>query len=70
MGYNKQKCLWVSASICFVIDVPAYYFSLQVESLELSIDLVTILFFTSGFYLGPSFALGGGPTYIGILSNF
>ena len=66
------------------------------DSLWLSIGLVTVLLFTSGFYLGPSFALaqtlapvkvramstalfffvlniialGGGPTFIGLVSDF
>ena len=83
-------------ALALLIGAPAYYLSLQVASLELSIALVTILLFTSGFYLGPSFALaqtlapvkvramstalfffvlniialGGGPTFVGLLSNF
>ncbi|MGS2720657.1 spinster family MFS transporter [Paraglaciecola aestuariivivens] len=81
--------------LALIIGAPAYYFSLHVGSLDLSIALVTVLLFTSGFYLGPSFALaqtlapvkvramstalfffvlniialGGGPTFIGLLSN-
>ncbi|WP_299078477.1 MFS transporter [uncultured Paraglaciecola sp.] len=83
-------------ALALVVGAPAYYLSLQVESLWLSIGLVTVLLFTSGFYLGPSFALaqtlapvkvramstalfffvlniialGGGPTFIGIVSDF
>lgn len=83
-------------ALALLIGAPAYYLSLQVASLELSIALVTILLFTSGFYLGPSFALaqtlapvkvramstalfffvlniialGGGPTFVGLLSNY
>ena len=79
---NKGAYGWVPA-IGLVLGVPAY------------IALLTILLFTSGFYLGPSFALaqtlapvkvramstalfffvlniialGGGPTFIGILSK-
>jgi MFS family permease len=82
-------------AIALLIGAPAYYFSLQVETLNMSLALLTILLFTSGFYLGPSFALaqtlapvkvramstalfffvlnlialGGGPTFIGILSG-
>jgi MFS family permease len=82
-------------ALALVVGAPAYYLSLHVASLELSIALVAILLFTSGFYLGPSFALaqtlapvkvramstalfffvlniialGGGPTFVGLLSN-
>ena len=95
-GKTNRRAYGLVPALALVVGAPAYYFSLQVESLELSIALVTILLFTSGFYLGPSFALaqtlapvkvramstalfffvlniialGGGPTFIGILSNF
>jgi MFS family permease len=95
-GKSNKRAYGLVPALALVVGAPAYYFSLQVESLELSIALVTILLFTSGFYLGPSFALaqtlapvkvramstalfffvlniialGGGPTFIGILSNF
>jgi len=81
--------------IALLVGVPAYYISLQVESLNMSLTLLTVLLFTSGFYLGPSFALaqtlapvkvramstalfffvlniialGGGPTFVGLLSE-
>ncbi len=81
--------------LALIVGAPCYYFSLHVTSLDLSIVLVTVLLFTSGFNLGPSFALaqtlapvkvramstalfffvlniialGGGPTFIGLLSN-
>jgi MFS family permease len=95
-GKTNRGAYGLVPALALVVGAPAYYFSLQVESLELSIALVTILLFTSGFYLGPSFALaqtlapvkvramstalfffvlniialGGGPTFIGIVSNF
>ncbi|WP_252732285.1 spinster family MFS transporter [Paraglaciecola arctica] len=95
-GKSNRGAYGLVPALALVIGAPAYYMSLQVESLELSIALVTVLLFTSGFYLGPSFALaqtlapvkvramstalfffvlniialGGGPTFIGILSNF
>ena len=82
-------------AIGLVLGVPAYIASVQVQDLNTSLALLTILLFTSGFYLGPSFALaqtlapvkvramstalfffvlniialGGGPTFIGILSK-
>ena len=92
---NKSAYGLVPA-FALIVGAPAYYLSLEVESLWLSIALVTVLLFTSGFYLGPSFALaqtlapvkvramstalfffvlniialGGGPTFIGLVSNF
>jgi MFS family permease len=82
-------------AIALLVGAPAYYISLQVETLNMSLFLLTILLFTSGFYLGPSFALaqtlapvklramstalfffvlnlialGGGPTFVGIVSK-
>lgn len=95
-GKSNRGAYGLVPALALIIGAPAYYMSLQVESLELSIALVTVLLFTSGFYLGPSFALaqtlapvkvramstalfffvlniialGGGPTFIGIVSNF
>ena len=94
-GKTNKRAYGLVPGLALIVGAPAYYFSLQVESLELSIALVTILLFTSGFYLGPSFALaqtlapvkvramstalfffvlniialGGGPTFIGLVSN-
>lgn len=95
-GKSNRGAYGLVPALALIVGTPAYYFSLQVESLELSIGLVTILLFTGGFYLGPSFALaqtlapvkvramstalfffvlniialGGGPTFVGLLSNF
>ena len=91
---NRGAYGWVPA-LGLLVGVPAYIFSVQVNDLNTSLVLLTILLFTSGFYLGPSFALaqtlapvkvramstalfffvlniialGGGPTFIGILSK-
>lgn len=96
LGKINKSAYGLVPALALVVGAPAYYFSLQVESIELSIGLLTILLFTSGFYLGPSFALaqtlapvkvramstalfffvlniialGGGPTFVGVLSNF
>ena len=82
-------------TVALLVGTPAFYLSLQVESVGLSLGFITILLFTSGMYLGPSFAiaqtlapvkvramstalfffvlniiaLGGGPTFVGILSE-
>ena len=37
--------------------MPAFYASLQVQDLWLSVGLMALLLFTSGSYLGPSFAM-------------
>ena len=94
-GKSNRRAYGLVPALALIVGAPAYFFSLQVESLEMSIALVSILLFTSGFYLGPSFALaqtlapvkvramstalfffvlniialGGGPTFVGILSN-
>lgn len=94
-GAKSKKAYGMVPAIMLLIGVPAFYFALQVESLSLSLGLMTILLFTTGSYLGPSFALaqtlapvkvramstalfffvlniialGGGPTFIGVLSN-
>lgn len=51
-GKTNRRAYGLVPALALVVGAPAYYFSLQVESLELSIALVTILLFTSGFYLG------------------
>ena len=92
---KTKKAYGLVPAAMMVIGTPAFFFSLQVENVYLSLGLVTILLFTSGTYLGPSFALaqtlapvkvramstalfffvlniialGGGPTFVGILSN-
>ncbi|MAD17241.1 MAG: MFS transporter [Alteromonadaceae bacterium] len=91
---NRGAYGWVPA-LGLLVGVPAYICSVQVTDLNTSLMLLTVLLFTSGFYLGPSFALaqtlapvkvramstalfffvlniialGGGPTFIGILSK-
>ena len=92
---KSKKAYGLVPAFMLIFGVPAFYFSLQVESLNVSLALLTVLLFTTGSYLGPSFALaqtlapikvramstalfffvlniialGGGPTFIGILSN-
>ncbi|WJG07920.1 MFS transporter [Aliiglaciecola sp. LCG003] len=93
-GKKSKKAYGLVPCIMMIVGAPAFYLSLQVESLYASLALLTILLFTSGAYLGPSFALaqtlapvkvramstalfffvlniialGGGPTFVGILS--
>ncbi|WP_137166580.1 spinster family MFS transporter [Salinimonas lutimaris] len=54
--HNKQAYALLPA-IMLAIGTPAFFFSLQVENLWLSVGLLTFLLFTSGSYLGPSFAM-------------
>lgn len=94
-GKKSKKAYGLVPGLMLVIGTPALYFSLQTESLYVSLSLMTILLFTSGSNLGPSFALaqtlapvkvramstalfffvlniialGGGPTFVGILSQ-
>lgn len=82
-------------ALALILGTPSFYFSLQVGDLTTSLVLMTILLFTTGMNLGPSFAiaqtlapvrvramstalfffvlniiaLGGGPTFVGILSE-
>ncbi|MFQ3196720.1 MAG: MFS family permease [Paraglaciecola sp.] len=91
---NRGAYGWIPA-IGLIVGAPAYFLSVHVEDLNTSLALLTLLLFTSGFYLGPSFALaqtlapikvramstamfffvlniialGGGPTFVGILSS-
>ena len=94
-GVKNKKAYGMVPALMLVIGTPAFFFSLQVQNLHLSLFLLTVLLFTSGSYLGPSFALaqtlapvkvramstalfffvlniialGGGPTFVGIVSN-
>lgn len=94
-GKTNKGAYALLPALMLLLGTPAFYFSLQVESLNLSIILMTVLLFTSGTYLGPCFslaqtlapinvramstalfffvlniiALGGGPTFVGILSK-
>tara|TARA_R110002167_G_scaffold31464_5_gene103206 strand:- start:1454 stop:2794 length:1341 start_codon:yes stop_codon:yes gene_type:complete len=95
LGKKNRGAYGYVPGIAMLIGAPAYYISLQVESMNMSIALLAILLMTSGSYLGPSFALaqtlapvkvramstalfffvlniialGGGPTFVGLLSN-
>lgn len=56
-GKQNKKAYALLPAIALIIGVPALYFSLQVNDLWLSVGLMTFLLFTSGSYLGPSFAM-------------
>ena len=56
-GRKNRKAYALLPAIALMIGVPAFYFSLQVHNLWLSVGLLTFLLFTSGSYLGPSFAM-------------
>ncbi|MBZ2164113.1 spinster family MFS transporter [Alteromonas stellipolaris] len=56
-GKQNKKAYALLPAIALIIGVPALYFSLQVNDLWLSVGLMTFLLFTSGSYLGPSFAI-------------
>lgn len=56
-GKQNKKAYALLPAIALIIGVPAFYFSLQVNDLWLSVGLMTFLLFTSGSYLGPSFAM-------------
>ncbi|MCC2615852.1 MFS transporter [Aestuariibacter halophilus] len=53
---DKRAYGWLPA-LMMIVGTPCFYIALQVESLWLSVALITVLLFTSGTYLGPSFAL-------------
>ncbi|GAB2683431.1 MFS transporter [Aliiglaciecola sp. 3_MG-2023] len=95
LGKKNKKAYGLVPAGMLMVGTPALYIALQVGSPIVALVLLTILLFTSGAYLGPSFALaqtlapvrvramstalfffvlniialGGGPTFIGILSN-
>ncbi len=56
-GKHNKKAYALLPAIALIIGVPAFYMSLQVNDLWLSVGLMTFLLFTSGSYLGPSFAM-------------
>ncbi|GEA11315.1 MFS transporter [Alteromonas sp. KUL49] len=56
-GKHNKKAYALLPAIALIIGVPAFYASLQVNDLWLSVGLMTFLLFTSGSYLGPSFAM-------------
>jgi MFS family permease len=56
-GKHNKKAYALLPAIALIIGVPAFYVSLQVQDLWLSVGLMALLLFTSGSYLGPSFAM-------------
>ncbi|APE05467.1 MAG: MFS transporter [Alteromonas sp.] len=56
-GKQNKKAYALLPAIMLIIGVPAFYVSLQVQDLWLSVGLIALLLFTSGSYLGPSFAM-------------
>ena len=56
-GKHNKKAYALLPAIALIIGVPAFYASLQVQDLWLSVGLMALLLFTSGSYLGPSFAM-------------
>ncbi|WP_218352870.1 spinster family MFS transporter [Alteromonas lipotrueiana] len=56
-GQHNRRAYALLPAFALMIGTPAFYFSLQVQSLWLSVGLLTFLLFTSGSYLGPCFAM-------------
>jgi MFS family permease len=56
-GRRSKRGYALLPFFALLIGVPCFYFSLQVQSVELSLILMTVLLFTSGMYLGPCFAI-------------
>ena len=56
-GTKNKKAYGLVPTIALVVGTPCFYIGLQVESLWVSLAFMTVLLFTSGMYLGPSFAL-------------
>lgn len=56
-GKVNKKAYALLPAFALLIGMPAFYFSLQVQDLWLSVALMGFLLFTSGSYLGPSFAM-------------
>lgn len=56
-GKHNKKAYALLPAIMLIIGVPAFYVSLQVQDLWMSVGLMALLLFTSGSYLGPSFAM-------------
>lgn len=56
-GKHDQRAYALLPAIMLILGVPAFYFTLQVESVMASLALITIFLFTSGSYLAPSFAM-------------
>lgn len=94
-GKTDKRAYGFVPAIGLVVGTPALYLGLQTSSLTWSLVAMTVLLFTTGANLGPSFAiaqtlapvrvramstalfffvlniiaLGGGPTFVGILSK-
>ncbi|MBT0587252.1 spinster family MFS transporter [Alteromonas oceanisediminis] len=56
-GRSDRRAYALLPAIALFIGVPAFYFTLQAESVMWSLALITLFLFTSGSYLGPSFAM-------------
>lgn len=56
-GKHNKKAYALLPAIMLIVGLPAFYISLQVQDLWLSVGLMALLLFTSGSYLGPSFAM-------------
>lgn len=56
-GKTNRKAYALVPAIALSLGIPAFYFALNVEDLWWSVGLLTVLLFTSGSYLGPSFAM-------------
>ncbi|WP_100658271.1 spinster family MFS transporter [Alteromonas flava] len=56
-GKYDRRAYALLPAIALILGVPAFYYTLQVESVTLSLSLITVFLFTSGSYLGPSFAM-------------
>lgn len=56
-GKYDQRAYALLPALALIIGVPAFYFTLQIESVAWSLALITLFLFTSGSYLGPSFAM-------------
>ncbi|MEW9798643.1 spinster family MFS transporter [Alteromonas sp. CYL-A6] len=56
-GAKNRKAYALLPAYALIVGVPAFYYSLQVQDLWLSVALLTVLLFTSGMYFGPCFAM-------------
>lgn len=57
LGAKNKRAYGLVPAIFMIIGTPCFFIALQVGDLYLSLALMTVLLFTSGTYLGPSFAL-------------
>ncbi|WP_026374705.1 spinster family MFS transporter [Aestuariibacter salexigens] len=56
-GKRDKRGYALLPAMMLVIGAPAFFFSLHVENVWVSLGLLTVLLFTSGTYLGPCFAM-------------